>query len=378
MFTDMPKIAELIIRLEDLTGRITTQEGQIAELKRMVEELRGNPDKYPTLTSTAYHEAGHFVLWVLNETRSTTDTGVESITIKDEGGGLFSPEYTDLREPEYYQKIITGRYDPDSLDDPVPLADEDEDIDQDTIEMEKDEVRRDIKMRMAGLGAEIIYQSRGTDIGDAFLSRYLINNRTQPDVKTSIKYNTAIGNQTPEDGTRPLVKYLQEAINELRPLWGKVVKVARLLDEHRKLKGEIVEDMKREIYYYILVNRMKRVHSEATNMYQLKNEEHTAGINIINPPTTETEILKYINSDTPPWQVELLTKPLRDWSNPYREEVYGKDESLKLYRAWLDEKLKEDPGYLDELIGKDLACKCRPDEPCHGDIIIEKLREIYQ
>ncbi len=247
MFTDMQKIAELIVRLEDLTGRIATQEGQIAELRRMVETLQIKTDKYPTLTSTAYHEAGHFVLWVLNETRSTTDTGVESITIKDEGGGLFSPEYTDLREPEYYQKIITGRYDPDSLDDPVPLADEDEDIDQDTIEMEKDEVRRDIKMRIAGLGAEIIYQSRGTDIGDAFLSRYLINNRTQPDVKTSIKYNTAIGNQTPEDGTRPLVKYLQEAINELRPLWGKVVKVARLLDEHRKLKGEIVEDMKREI-----------------------------------------------------------------------------------------------------------------------------------
>lgn len=376
---DMENIEKLIKEVRDLTGRVTTQEGNIAELRRLVDDLRGNLDKYPTLTREAYHEAGHFILWVLNVTKNYTEATPKSITINDEGGGLFSPEYMDLREPEFYQKIITGRYDPNTFE-PKPLREGEEDADPKDMEYHKEDVRRDIKMRMAGLGAEVIYQSRDTDIGDAFLSRYLINNRTQPDIKNAIEYNTAIGNQTPQDGTRPLVVYLREAINELRPLWGKVVKVARLLDEHRELKGKVLGKLEEEIYNYIEVRNMKRVYSTATNRWERTGDQNIKGSStIINPITPEPieEIRKKFGEEAPEFYFDSYKEKLRDWSNPYRAEEYGKEESLRLYRVWLDKTLKRKPNYLRPLIGQYLACSCKLDEPCHGDIIIEKLREKY-
>ena len=374
---------KLIKEVRDLTGKVTSHEGQIAELRRMVEDLRGNLDKYPTLTREAYHEAGHFILWALNETRSTTEAGVESITIKDEGGGQFNPEFFEIQDMDFYRKIITGRYDPENTDDsynPAPLRDDEPDIDPETIESYKDEVRRDIKMRMAGLGSEIIYQSRDTDIGDAFLNRYLINNRNQPDIKISIEHNTDIGEQTPQDGIRPLVKYLMEAISDLRPLWGKVVKVARLLDEHRELRGKTLDKLAQDIFNYIEVRNMKRLYSRATNRWELHRDPDRKGITtIINPITPEPieEIRKEFGEDAPEFYFDSYKEKLPDWSNPYRAEEYGKEESLRLYRVWLDKMLKRKPNYLRPLIGDTLACSCKPGEPCHGDIIIEKLKEKY-
>lgn len=61
------------------------------------------------------------------------------------------------------------------------------------------------------------------------------------------------------------------------------------------------------------------------------------------------------------------------YGNPYELEDYDRDTVLKLYEKWLDEKLAEDPAFLDELIGKDLACWCSLDEDCHADILLRRL-----
>jgi hypothetical protein len=47
------------------------------------------------------------------------------------------------------------------------------------------------------------------------------------------------------------------------------------------------------------------------------------------------------------------------------------------YRHWLNERLKEDPNFLEALRGKDLACWCRLDQPCHADILLEFLHALY-
>jgi hypothetical protein len=61
------------------------------------------------------------------------------------------------------------------------------------------------------------------------------------------------------------------------------------------------------------------------------------------------------------------------WANPYTVEEYGREESLRLYRIWLKEKIKNNPGFLFPLIGKDLCCSCKLDEACHADILLDHV-----
>lgn len=42
-----------------------------------------------------------------------------------------------------------------------------------------------------------------------------------------------------------------------------------------------------------------------------------------------------------------------------------------IYRVWIKDKLLDDPGFLAPLRGKDLACWCKLDDPCHADILLE-------
>ena len=57
--------------------------------------------------------------------------------------------------------------------------------------------------------------------------------------------------------------------------------------------------------------------------------------------------------------------------NPFPVTEYGREEAIRLYR----EHLLTTPGLLDaaraELAGRDLACRCGPDEACHADTLLE-------
>ena len=62
------------------------------------------------------------------------------------------------------------------------------------------------------------------------------------------------------------------------------------------------------------------------------------------------------------------------YGNPYRMEIDGsREEVVAKYRVWLAEKL-ENPNFLDPLKGKDLACWCPLNKPCHADVILEYLK----
>lgn len=58
------------------------------------------------------------------------------------------------------------------------------------------------------------------------------------------------------------------------------------------------------------------------------------------------------------------------WGNPFRVEQHGREKALALYRDWLmrgdGQRLR-----LEELRGRNLACFCRLDQPCHADILLE-------
>ena len=62
------------------------------------------------------------------------------------------------------------------------------------------------------------------------------------------------------------------------------------------------------------------------------------------------------------------------WANPYPVERNGRERAVALYH----EHILSSPALLDrlgELEGITLGCWCKPDQACHGDILIELLKE---
>jgi len=79
------------------------------------------------------------------------------------------------------------------------------------------------------------------------------------------------------------------------------------------------------------------------------------------------------------WQMPPNTvyvgRPTR-WGNPYKPQNY-KNPNLCLidYKFWLQWQIDQNPTFLEPLRGKDLACWCPLDKPCHANVLLEFLRE---
>ncbi|MCR9086160.1 MAG: DUF4326 domain-containing protein [Rhodobacteraceae bacterium] len=86
-----------------------------------------------------------------------------------------------------------------------------------------------------------------------------------------------------------------------------------------------------------------------------------------------------------PWRkdhpdVVIVARPSR-WGNPYRIGEDGKTRAAvtKLYRDWLTgptigARLTRGEAKA-KLAGRDLACWCPLDEPCHADVLLEIANE---
>jgi hypothetical protein len=64
------------------------------------------------------------------------------------------------------------------------------------------------------------------------------------------------------------------------------------------------------------------------------------------------------------------------WANPYKVKDYP-DTYLQLYEIWMRTRLQTEKGLVGELLklkDKKLGCWCHP-EPCHGNILIELIKE---
>jgi hypothetical protein len=69
----------------------------------------------------------------------------------------------------------------------------------------------------------------------------------------------------------------------------------------------------------------------------------------------------------------LVARPSR-YGSPFKIGKDGtREQVLAKYEAWLDQKLKEEPSFLEPLKGKNLVCYCPLDLACHADIILKKL-----
>jgi hypothetical protein len=65
-----------------------------------------------------------------------------------------------------------------------------------------------------------------------------------------------------------------------------------------------------------------------------------------------------------------VTRPTR-WGNPYPIQAYGRRNAIRLYRTRLELDTELVEAARRELAGKDLACWCPLDQPCHADVLLE-------
>ena len=72
---------------------------------------------------------------------------------------------------------------------------------------------------------------------------------------------------------------------------------------------------------------------------------------------------------TPPYRFRRSV-----WYNRFTVAEHGRDRAVALYREYIlnsEELLSR----LGELEGRTLGCWCKPDERCHGDVLLELLEE---
>lgn len=78
-----------------------------------------------------------------------------------------------------------------------------------------------------------------------------------------------------------------------------------------------------------------------------------------------------------PWRAEhpdavIVARPSK-WGNPYRVAEEGRTDAVDLFRGMLLGNWGEEHDYplIHELAGRDLACWCPLDSPCHADVLLE-------
>jgi hypothetical protein len=73
---------------------------------------------------------------------------------------------------------------------------------------------------------------------------------------------------------------------------------------------------------------------------------------------------------------DIIIDRTTKWGNPYHVHSYGRPLALKLYRAYLWNRIQNNEISLTELAklaNKNLWCWCKPKD-CHGDILLEAAK----
>ena len=76
-----------------------------------------------------------------------------------------------------------------------------------------------------------------------------------------------------------------------------------------------------------------------------------------------------------PAHVVCVGRPSR-WGNPFLVAEYGRARAIALYRQYLAERPELVATARRELAGYDLACWCRPGQPCHADVLLAEVNDL--
>lgn len=62
------------------------------------------------------------------------------------------------------------------------------------------------------------------------------------------------------------------------------------------------------------------------------------------------------------------------WGNPFTVDRYGAAEAVRMFREYIGHPNSPhgfEPSEIEQLRGKNLACWCKPGQPCHADILLK-------
>jgi len=68
--------------------------------------------------------------------------------------------------------------------------------------------------------------------------------------------------------------------------------------------------------------------------------------------------------------------PASQYANPYSVKILGRDGALRLYREYLEQHPDLVAQARGDLAGRDVACWCRLDENCHGDVLLAAIASL--
>jgi hypothetical protein len=76
-----------------------------------------------------------------------------------------------------------------------------------------------------------------------------------------------------------------------------------------------------------------------------------------------------------PWRAAnpdavIVARPSK-WGNPFTIAGRGRAVAVASFRQWAEFRVAGGSIDLSELVGRDLACWCPLDQPCHADVLLE-------
>lgn len=83
--------------------------------------------------------------------------------------------------------------------------------------------------------------------------------------------------------------------------------------------------------------------------------------------------LQLLSTTTNGLPATMVTRPGR-WGNPYAVGMTGIPDAataVARFRNLVAGELAKNSRYLEPLRGRNLACWCKPGDPCHADVLLE-------
>jgi hypothetical protein len=68
------------------------------------------------------------------------------------------------------------------------------------------------------------------------------------------------------------------------------------------------------------------------------------------------------------------------WGNAFTVEKYGREKAVSMFKEYINHPNSPHCFVFDDiktLQGKNLACWCKENEACHGDVLLEMANELY-
>lgn len=107
----------------------------------------------------------------------------------------------------------------------------------------------------------------------------------------------------------------------------------------------------------------------------MDNKNYEKDSNSNNKPSTKrVKIGGNLYKPVLPLGAISIARPSK-FSNPFKVKDYGREEAIRLFEEYLvSNRFNYSISQMrEELKGKDIACWCKLDEECHGDIILKYL-----